>query len=32
VQLEGKKRMDAAAFLRGFAVEVGDFLGKEAGE
>lgn len=32
VQLEGKKRMDAAAFLRGYTVEVGDVLGKEAGE
>lgn len=27
VQLEGKKRMDAAAFLRGYALEVGECLG-----
>lgn len=27
VQLEGKKRMDAGAFLRGFQVEAGDRLG-----
>lgn len=32
VQLEGKKRMDVAAFLRGYTVEVGEFLGKESGE
>ena len=31
VQLEGKKRMDASAFLRGYEVEVGEFLGKGAG-
>lgn len=29
LQLEGKKRMDAGAFLRGFAVEPGTVLGEE---
>lgn len=28
LQLEGKKRMSAEAFLRGFAVETGKKLGK----
>lgn len=32
VQLEGKKRMDAAAFLRGCAVNEGEKLGREAGK
>ena len=32
VQLEGKKRMDVAAFLRGYSVEAGEFLGKGAGD
>lgn len=32
VQIEGKKRMDTAAFLRGCRVEAGDYLGKEADE
>ena len=27
VQLEGKKRMDCASFLRGYQVEMGTFLG-----
>lgn len=30
VQLEGKKRMDVAAFLRGYSLEEGEFLGKES--
>jgi len=29
LQLEGKKRMDAGAFLRGFSVETGTILGAE---
>lgn len=29
IQLEGKKRMDAEAFLRGFAIEAGTILGSE---
>lgn len=28
LQLEGKKVMDSAAFLRGYAINVGDFLGE----
>lgn len=30
VQLEGKKRMDVAAFLRGYSLKEGEFLGKES--
>ena len=29
LQLEGKKRMDVASFLRGYPVEVGSRVGKE---